>query len=132
MRLRDIREPKTGADVTKPTERQSLALRCHDGTITPLRIRHVDDDGRDEEETPDHAFDGRRGKITQTKRNLENVSVDVRGVCGCKTCFWFSLRLSSPTAKPMTPNPQDVSEHGDSSPDADSNPFDNVPCQTTN
>ena len=56
MRVGNVNEPQAGGDVTKAlTERQTATLQRHSGTITPLRLRHVDDDGRNEEEAPDNA-----------------------------------------------------------------------------
>ena len=56
MRLRNIHEPQSGVDVTTvPTEGQTQTLRRHSDPITPLRLRHVDDDGRNEEAAPDNA-----------------------------------------------------------------------------
>ena len=50
MRVDSIHDPQTGVDVTKvPTEEQTQTLRRHSDPITPLRIRNVDDDGRNEE-----------------------------------------------------------------------------------
>ena len=46
----------TFIDVTKvPTERQTQTLRRHSDPITTLRLKHVYDDGRNEEEAPDNA-----------------------------------------------------------------------------
>ena len=56
MRVCNIHEPQAGVDVTTvPTERQTQTLRRQSDPITPLRLRHVDDDGINEEVAPDNA-----------------------------------------------------------------------------
>ena len=68
MRLRNIHEPQSGVDVTTvPTERQTQTLRRHSDPITPLRLRHVDDDGRHEEVAPDNATTDDEDYHTQRK-----------------------------------------------------------------
>ena len=52
----NFQEPQAGVDVTKgPTEGQTQTLRRYSDPITLLRIRILDDDGRNEEEAPDNA-----------------------------------------------------------------------------
>ena len=56
MRVGNIHEPQAEINVNQiPTERQIQALRRHGDTIAPLRFRHVDDDGTDEQGTPANA-----------------------------------------------------------------------------
>ena len=56
IRVGNIHEPQAGVDVTKvPTERQIQIFRRHSDTITLLRCRNVDNDGRNEAEAPDNA-----------------------------------------------------------------------------
>ena len=56
MRVGNIHAPQAGADGTKmPTEGQTQTLRRTGDAISFLRFRNVDDDGRDEEATPDNA-----------------------------------------------------------------------------
>ena len=59
MRVGNIYEQQAGVDVPKVlTEEQTTTLRRHSDLITPLRIRNVDDDGRNEEQAPDNATTG--------------------------------------------------------------------------
>ena len=56
MRVDKIHEPSTRIDVTNlPTERLTRTLRRHSDPIASLRIMNLDDDGRNEEESPDNA-----------------------------------------------------------------------------
>ena len=57
MRVGNIHEPQAEVDVTRvPTEGQTQTLRRYRDPITPLHIRNVDNDARDEEEAPDNAM----------------------------------------------------------------------------
>ena len=71
MRVGNIHEPQAGVDVTKvPTEGQTQTLRRHSDPITPLRIRNVDDDGRNEE-TPDNATTDDEDDHTTKKKQVK-------------------------------------------------------------
>ena len=77
----NIHEPQAGVDVTKvPTEGQTQTLRRDSDPNTPLRIRIVDSDGRNEEEAPDNATADDEGDHTDTRKKCKSHAV-AHAVC---------------------------------------------------
>ena len=102
MRVGNIHEPQRRVDVTKiPAERQTQSLRRNGDTISLPRFSHVDDGGRDEEETPGN---------TTTSASVNDTFELHDPDCA----------LEGDKAEHHS---QDFNEHEERSRDADSNPF---------
>ena len=113
----NIHEPQEEVGVTKvPTEGQTQTLRRHSDPITPLCIRNVDDDGRNEEEAPDNAT---LDDEDHTDREKQVQVAELHARRNRRRC---RKRQKSEH------NKQDLNEHEESSHDGDSNScFDEIP-----